>query len=291
MRSPHPKTGLFIAVLTLVALHTAPIHAKTRVFLLGGQSNMIGQGANSELTAPYDTPQTDVNFWRGGTWVPVRPGFGNSANSFGPEVSFGIAIKDAYPADDLYLIKYAVGGTALYNDWSPVAPGGPQYNGFTNTAAAALANLDAASIDYEIAGMLWMQGESDSLENRGQFYETNLRNFITAMRDDYGDPDLPFIVARIQSYWGTQAQLDLVRAAEQAVAETTHNVEWFDTDPYPVVSPSNPGHYGTQGILSMGIDFAAGYQSTVPEPTSAFLAVMGAFGLLATRRRSPHQPA
>jgi hypothetical protein len=258
MRSPHPKIGLFIAVLTLVALHTAPIHAKTRVFLLGGQSNMIGQGANSELTAPYDTPQTDVNFWRGGTWVPVRPGFGNSANSFGPEVSFGIAIKDAYPADDLYLIKYAVGGTALYNDWSPVAPGGPQYNGFTNTAAAALANLDAASIDYEIAGMLWMQGESDGMNMpHAKAYNKNLTDLIRLVRAEFKSPKMPFVLGRVGKHYDSRPKggADIVRAAQVAVAEADPNVICFDTDDVPIAS-YNPGHYNTEGQLTLGQRFA-----------------------------------
>jgi hypothetical protein len=112
-------------VVLMLGGHTV-CRAGNRVFLLCGQSNMVGQGSNSELSAPYSATQTDVNFWKNG-WVSLAPGFGNNSSMFGPEVSFGRAIKDAYPSDGLYLIKYAVNGTALYNDWAPPPTSGPQY--------------------------------------------------------------------------------------------------------------------------------------------------------------------
>jgi hypothetical protein len=240
---------------------------RTRVFLLAGQSNMQGLGYNSELTPPYDAPQTDVSYWSGGTWVDLAPGFGYQGDMFGPEVSFGRAIKDALTVDTIHLVKYAVSGTALYNDWAP--PSGPQYTGFMNTANAALANLDAAGVDYEIAGILWMQGESDAHENQAASYETNLRNFIADMRVRFSDPDLPFIVARVRDYFGgASGQAAIVRAAQVAVADTTAGVEWFDTDTYPL-STAHPGHYDTQGQLSLGLDFADTYLATGPPGTFA----------------------
>ena len=66
---------------------------RARVFLLAGQSNMAGLGANSDLTSPYDTAQDNVAFWHNGAWVNLAPGFGYTTAQFGPEVSFGSTIK------------------------------------------------------------------------------------------------------------------------------------------------------------------------------------------------------
>ncbi len=88
--------ALLVAVMAAVHFSTVAAQGTTRVFLLGGQSNMVGQGATAELTPPLSQPQTDVNFWSGG-WVPLQPIYGRSSTQFGPEVSFGRAIKDAFP--------------------------------------------------------------------------------------------------------------------------------------------------------------------------------------------------
>ena len=236
-----------------------------RVFLLAGQSNMRGQGENSELTHPCDAAQTNVAFWNNGTWEDLAPGFGNLASQFGPELTFGYTVKQALPSAEIRLVKYAANGTALYNDWSP--SGGPQYTEFMSTARAALADLDANGVYYEVSGMLWLQGEFDAYESQGAAYETNLRNFIADMRTQFDTPDLPFYIARVRTWWDNAArdQAVLVRAAQVTVAETTDNVEWFDTDSYdPLI---NSGHYNTPGQLNIGIDFANTYLASVMPST------------------------
>jgi hypothetical protein len=225
------------------------------VFLLAGQSNMVGQGESAELTGQLSRPQRDINYWSDG-WVPLAPGHGNSSQEFGPELSFGRRIKDAFPNDSIYLIKYGHNGTALYNDWRPTD--GPQYVKFMATAEAALADLAASGVEYELSGMLWMQGESDAKEGEALAYEQNLRNFIAHIRDVFGEPGLPFVIGRVLTYYGgDNGGAEIVRAAQAKVAESTPGVSWFDTDSFSVVDPvENPGHYGTQGQLEMGRAFA-----------------------------------
>ncbi len=271
--------------MVLAQMFPASGHASVRVFLLGGQSNMVGQGATGELTPPLNAPQTDVNFWSGG-WVPLAPIYGRSSTQFGPEVSFGRDVKDALPGDDIYLIKYGANGTSLYEDWAPTS--GPQYNQFMNTANAALANLDAAGVDYEISGMIWMQGESDAAEKQSASYEANLRNFIAHMRSQFSTPEMPFVIARVLDHYGGQSgHAAVVRQAQIDVADATEYCSWFDTDGYQVVDPSsNPGHYGTQGQIDLGNDFAEGILTFVPESSSLTLLGIALLGAVLWRRRS-----
>lgn len=255
----------FEGIEALDLIDPVPIAGRTRVFLLAGQSNMNGLGSNADLAPPYDAAQTDVAFWDNGEWVDLAPGFGNSSAEFGPEVSFGHTLKEALGPDRIHLVKYAVNGTALYNDWAP--PTGPQYAAFMSTANAAIADLDANGVDYEISGMLWLQGESDAAEGQGAAYETNLRNFIADMRSQFEVPDLPFYLARVRDFYGTPEQAGLVRAAQVTVAESTDKVEWFDTDSYnPLIAG---GHYNAEGEINIGIDYANLYLESGPSGTFA----------------------
>ncbi len=266
MTNCKPLGYLRVCVVSILVA-VLPCQAVNRVFLLGGQSNMVGRGLSTELVPPYSTAQTDVNYWSFGAWVPLSPGFGYNGG-FGPEVSFGRAIKDALPNDTIYLVKYAVGGTALFNDWKQTT--GPQYIGFMDTVNAALANLSASGIDYGISGMLWMQGESDAYEGEAASSETNMDNFIADMRTQFDAPKMPFIIARVRDFYGKGAPADLVRQAQQALAEKMPHVAWFDTD--DCGSLINGGHYALPGVIEIGNRFAETYMETVSETNNPWWA-------------------
>lgn len=274
-KNHHLRAFINIAVLSSAFLLPVISHATNRVFLLGGQSNMVGMGVSSELEAPYNAPQDDVTIWNNG-WVPLSSDFDNRPNHFGPELSFGRTIKEALPDDTIYLVKYGSNGKALYDDFKPYT--GRYYMEMMKTFRAALANLDDAGIEYEISGMLWMQGESDAYESEAFGYEANLTSFIEVMRKEFSTPEMPFILGRVLNYFGGMrppkigeqtdpAQASIVRASQVRVAERTPNVAWIDTDGYAVVDPaSNPGHYGTQGLLDMGKDFASAALDLISDP-------------------------
>jgi hypothetical protein len=242
----------------------------TRVFLLGGQSNMNGLAPAADVQPPYDAVQSGVAFWEKNSWVDLEPGYGTREEHIGPELSFGYALKQALPIDQIYLIKFAVNGSNLYDQWKPGdevtnAGAGVWHDLFMTTANAALANLDANGVDYEISGMLWLQGESDAADAKGALYETNLRDFIADMRTRFGAPNLPFYMGRVRDYYGTTAQSGMVRDAQVAVADSTADVEWFDTDSYnPLILG---GHYDTAGQIGIGIDYANLYLATGPTGT------------------------
>lgn len=233
-----------------------------RVFFMAGQSNMLGYGISSELTAPYNEDFPAVRYWNGANWVNLRTGFGR-ATDFGPEIYFGHTLNEALPTDTIYLVKFAVGGTSLWNHWKPNT--GVWHTEFVSRATGALARLEADGVNYEVSAMLWMQGESDADENRGAFYEANLRGFITDMRTRFGISDLPFYLGRVRDYYGTAVQSSLVRNAQVAVADSTNYVEWFDTDVFGDLIEG--GHYDTDGQAQMGTTFANIYLASGPSKT------------------------
>jgi hypothetical protein len=280
-----------LAILLGVVLTVSPAMAATKVFLLGGQSNMAGCGAGEwdvACPSPYNAPQTAVKFWSSSSWVNLQPGFGfpNSVpNSFGPEVSFGYRLHQLLPNDDIYLVKLGVSGTNLAADWNPDAPGAT-YTTFKTTAAAAIQNLTAAGKSPTVAGMIWMQGESDALNNgspnAAAAYAANLTNFIGTLRDkqkfaDFANPNMPFVDGRITTYFGTAADNALVRNALTTVPGQVGQAAWINTDD---LQCAFGGHYGTQGQIDLGLRFANAMVA-VPEPSTLVLSATALLGLLA----------
>jgi hypothetical protein len=297
-----------LAVLASIALATAPAQAKVLMFLMGGQSNMAGCGITSELQSPYNAPQPAARFWNqcnpatgwppggaGDAWVDLQGGFGHQfypgLSMFGPEVGFGHRLHELYPNDEIYLVKYGLSSTNLAVNWNPDGTGAV-YNLFKARVNAAVQNLTAAGKSPEIAGMIWMQGESDAMDHtRAVAYETNLKNFITKVRSDFNTDDMPFVVGRINQspYWGTPNDLATVRNAQVAVAGQMAHVSWIDTDKLPVFNGSEPGHadpdhYNTQGQIDLGILFANKLVQT-PEPSTLVLAGTGLLAVAGYWRR------
>ena len=48
--------------------------------------------------------------------------------------------------------------------------------------------------------MLWLQGESDSLENRYAVYDAKLTDLVQRLRVDLNDPELPFVACTIGTF-------------------------------------------------------------------------------------------
>jgi hypothetical protein len=250
-------------LLAITSISMAAEKTKTiKVFLLGGQSNMVGSGKASNLKPPYNKPLLKIKAWHPQTnkWAPLAPETVNTKGRFGPEIYFGHTMAKTFPEDDIRLVKYAAGGTALYNDWSPKTKG-KQYVNFMSRAKAAIADLETAGVEYEISGMLWLQGESDASENKAETYEKNLSEFISHMRTEFKTPSMPFIIARVRNHYGGKTgQSKIVRDAQVKIATLIKNVTWFDKDDCSML---NAGHYNAAGLADIGKRFTAKYQEVI----------------------------
>ena len=257
------NVAVLAALMTVFAFAAAPAFAAVKVFLLAGQSNMLGVGTASEMPAPYNVPQTNVKYWktdgtgRGEGWVDLRPRI--VRDFFGPEVTFGHTLANSiFPNDRIYLVKYAIGGTTLTTDWKPDGTG-YCYTAFKAAVKAAMQNLTLANLSPSIAGMIWMQGEGEAHTGVGsRQYAAKLTRFITTVRSDFATPDMPFVIGRISTYYGTKANNQRVRTAEETVPGQMRHVSWINTDDlgqWPL-GTDYPGHYNAQGQIQLGIRFA-----------------------------------
>lgn len=295
------KTVYILVGAAIIALANASAWAATKVFLLGGQSNMAGVGAypgepgyaaDVPCPAPYNQPQTAVKFWNyepnpltngaywpglGTGWINLQPGYGWQPGEFGPEVSFGYRLHQLFPDDDIYLVKEAISSQPLATTWNP--NGGSIFNQFKGRVTAAVSDLTAAGKTPVISGMIWMQGETDTYggPNSGADwsadYATNLTNLVNTVRSteqfgNFADSEMPFILGRITTFYGSTDNNAVVRAAQMSVPSAVGHSAWIDTDDLQQIYG---GHYGTQGQIDLGIRFANAF-SSVPEPSFFALA-------------------
>lgn len=234
------KQTLFVLMLLNASLIAQSVgkesnlyNSKTKVFLLAGQSNMDGRGDASKLTKQdlkaLKYAQKNIGFYYKGTannkdqividgvldttdpWDFIKQKF-RIETCFGPELFFGIELSKQYPDKKFLFIKRAQGGTSLYGAWNPnwsyekarikQEENKPKlYKDFIQTVDTQLAKLPSDS--YEIVGMLWVQGESDSGQRHGplptQTYEENLTVLIQKVRAHFKVEDLPFIMLGVGS--------------------------------------------------------------------------------------------
>ncbi len=271
--------SILLAAFAFQSITSSALAVHYRVYLLGGQSNGNGRGDASQLTAPLNTAQTDVRFyWHRtqsvsnvghlieDTWIDLNSGSGHGqttpvyAREFGSELSFGRAMADAYPTANIAIIKYTEGGTNLYSQWSAT---GTQYTTFKTTVQTALAALTTAGDTYELGGMIWCQGESDTGGSNADNYQTNLTSLVNRVRQDvFAGANAPFVLSGLSdSQYGTTITTVgtgayKVRQAQEAVATAMVQVGFVDTDGFPV-RPSDTIHFNHTAQISLGQGFAA----------------------------------
>ncbi len=237
------------------------------VYALGGQSNMDGHGAVASLPPgiPAVDPEVEL-YWPPTGFGSLRPA-SNARGRFGPEISLGRDLAAALPNQRIMLVKFAIGGTNLFQQWHPGdelddPTVGPLYPQWTDAVAEAVAQLEAEGASPRIAGLFWMQGESDGgSAGTALAYEANLGRLVRRARDDMDGVSAPFVIGRI--FAPTVTFRDIIRTAEQQVVADIHHTVWVDTDDLPL---GDPIHYDAHGQLVLGRRFAAAALQMPDEP-------------------------
>jgi len=195
-----------------------------KVFILAGQSNMEGQGIirgdkkgtlESLLKDPASADRYKHLVDKDGKWVvrddvwcvygkkgSLTVGGYAAGGCIGPELGFGWQVGD-YFDNQVLLIKVAVGGTSLAQNWRPPSSGGTVGGWYLEMIKGVKEQLNNLKTDfsgydgkgYEIAGFGWHQGWQDGCaQDMADEYEKNMANFIRDVRKEFGVPKLPFVI-------------------------------------------------------------------------------------------------
>jgi hypothetical protein len=218
---------------------------------------MDGCGVEAELPNKYRIPPENVKVWDNNEkiWVNLAETTFSKRRDmqFGPEMNFSHRMSRAYPDHQIRIIKTSAGGTKLCKHWLPDST---MYNRFITNINNAMSEMENSKEPYEICGMLWMQGESDSeTVEMADAYEENLEAFFKAIREETDKPDLTIVMGRITSKLLLEtpwvfAYTPLVQKAQEAVAQEDQNVFIINTDKLSTLWDNT--HYDTKGQLKLG---------------------------------------
>ena len=254
----HLKTNLLISV--VLVLLSGSLQARELLFILAGQSNMVGQGTAAKLPPTYRRAPANVQFYYNGYLTPI-----NRFRHFGPEIGFAHEISKHFPHDTIKLIKFAVGGTSLFAwdpQWNPSkasstrnASAGPLFKKLLKTVKIQFKD------DTKLAGVLWMQGEADAkYPNAARQYAGNLNRFVTALRHELHAPNALFIMGSVNPPARLFPATAIVQQAQESALTHIRNIRLVRTD--DLEKRNDHLHYNTAGQLALGKRFARAYLKT-----------------------------
>ena len=259
--------------------------APAKVIILAGQSNASGcsydqylkKNVSSEKYAEYENGYDNVyiNYFVSGQnlseeFVKCSVRQGELDDRFGPELGLAEKLHQTYPDQNFFIIKYAWGGTNLYEQWlSPSSKGktGKLYLDFVSFVDTSVKYLISKNYDVKIEGICWMQGESDSFSVETAInYKNHLSNFINDVRNtfkNYTDTDgLAFIDAHIAQNPMLWVYCDLVNQSKTAVSKNSSLNVVIDTNANGLICTEEPEgtpdipHYDSLSEIKLGHLFA-----------------------------------
>ena len=254
---------------------------KATIILLGGQSNASGcsrdeylqKNVSAEKYQEYENGYDNVyiNYFSSGNnrsdeFVKASVKQGENGGYFGPELGMADKLHEMYPDETFFIIKWAWGGTNLFEQWlSPSSDGktGDLYKHFVTYVNASVKYLVSKNYDVTIEGMCWMQGESDSFSTENATdYEIHLTNFIKDIRKEFkkyaADDGIAFIDAYIADnpvYW---VYCDMVNESKRRVAESSDMNVVVDTITEGLSCSAEPedtpdvAHYDSMSEIKLG---------------------------------------
>jgi len=253
-------------VLSLLAVTAYQETRPIKVFILSGQSNMVGHGffeSNPERIGGKGSLREAISKgrfkhlidkdgkWRerDDVWIQyfeqkgkLTTGYAAGPDCIGPELGFGHVVGDAL-REPVLLIKIAWGGRSLAVDFRPPSSKGtvgPTYTELIQLSREAIAQIGTRfpawkGRSVELVGFGWHQGWNDRVDEKFVAeYERNMANFIRDIRKDLKAPNLPFVIAEtgmggFQEKDETALALMRAQAAVATYPEFKDNVAFVGT--------------------------------------------------------------
>lgn len=258
-----------------IALATTQICLGThyKLFVLTGQSNSLGNTAGGETDPSPGSDPADAHvkfYWHnrvdattslgdsGGVFTTLQAQQGGyySGNSthWGPEIAFSRTLYRA-GVRDFGIIKASRGGGG--NTYWSKAAGGHMYSHVVSTVNAATSTLTANGDTFEIAGFLYVQGESDNATEAAEA-GTRFKTLVDNLRADL--PIATSMHAVIGGIAAAGTTRDIVRTNQAAIADSTAYIDGFSNlDLQPKLYDSL--HFNKAAKITMGERFAQAFFS------------------------------
>jgi hypothetical protein len=241
------------------------------LFILAGQSNMVGWAPIPE--GEKTDPQIYV-FGKDYRWRianhPVEDAFNqvdmvseNRIAGFGPAMDFAFVSLERHPEIVIGLIPCAKNSSGIVQ-WQRDLSDQSLYG-------SCLKRVRAASPMGKISGILFFQGETDAADPiqypdpppHPLDWSESFITFMTDLRNDLHEPDLPVVFAQIGLTWSPEAfpNWDVVKQQQASIQLPTSAM--IATDDLPLIDGL---HFTTDSYRIIGRRFAKAYWDLVEQP-------------------------
>lgn len=253
-----------------------------KVVVLIGQSNASGASrceylklaVGDEKYQKYEQgfENTLINFcvddWNNtsnGEFRPVNTECGAAEGFFGPEIGMAEVLSEAFPEEQLVILKYTYSGTDLNYRWLSRGERGSIYKALKKFIDTSMTYLLSKNYRAEIGAVCWMQGESDTNEYKAARYYKNTAALVEYLREDLAEyarsGGIYFIDAGISDSSVWQPENEIVNEAKKAFAETSPLNIYFSTIDLGLTCENEPNgepdlaHYDAPSELELGREF------------------------------------
>ena len=229
------------------------------VFILAGQSNMVGSANPADLPETLlplieTNPSVLSRQWLNGTeygnaqWNLLEP---RGGQSFGPEMMLGNVLSMAQPSRDIAFMKIAFNGSNLACAWNPDGCGLNLYETMLNLIEDWSEELETLGATVRFGGFVWVQGEGDSATEWAAIsYAYNLTRLIEGVRTATGDPRLPAVVAKVSPRASEYPYVQIVHQGMESVALKDADVATITCQ--AIEQKSDFIHYSARGMITLG---------------------------------------
>lgn len=255
---------------------------KADVILLLGQSNATGSSIVSyleknvtpekfeEYTNGYENIRInycldDHNTSSNGQFVKVDLTCGATNGFFGPEVGMAEMLCQYTEDRDFFILKYTMSGYSLNYHWLEDTKRGTIYKPCLKFIRQYMDSILSAGYDARISSICWMQGESDTTEEKAKRYYKNQVAFASYLREDlkdYNKDPIYFIDAGISNSPYCEPGYPIVNQAKEKFSELFPYNLYFSTIDLGFTIDKEPegdpdwGHYDSLCEIELGHQFA-----------------------------------
>ena len=216
---------LLLSYLPLCAAENLAPPSAVHLFILSGQSNMVG---------------------------------------LDPSVSFTPAVTEAFGEDSVIVVKDAQNSQPIrrwVKDWKSAEGQSAKQSGDLYDRMMASVNAAVDGRDLQTVTLVWMQGEADAARNQVGIYKDSLDGLLDQLREDFGRNDIRFVLGRLSDYsldTGKHPQWQPMRDLQVTYADANPLGDWVNTDDLnnktdrKTGKPKNDVHYTSEGYRIFG---------------------------------------
>lgn len=218
-----------VLLIFLVSVSANAAETDKHLFILSGQSNMVG---------------------------------------LNPNISFTPTLKVAFGKNNVTIVKDAQNGQPIrrwYKTWKPAQGNEPKATGDLYDRLMKKVNTSTKKETYTTVTFVWMQGERDAYDKQGEVYADSLRGLMQQLRSDLSRNDINFVIGRLSDFDMDNTRIPhwtMVRNAQIKVSEADPRVTWVNTDDLNEgtnekgLQIKNDLHYSVDGYKVLGKRFA-----------------------------------